>query len=90
MNMSFPFWPIRPEFAAHYMGFLLALAGIVVTVIMMIDCLKRNPEQFAHPISKNAEYDKIIWALAMGISLSFYFIGTIVYFFVVFMAKKED
>ncbi len=90
MNISFPFWPVRPEFAMQYLVGMLALVGIVFTVIMLIDCLKRKPEQFAHPLSTNAAYDKIIWALAMVFSLSFYFVGTIVYFFVVFLGKKEE
>lgn len=89
METSFPFWPVRPEFAVHFVGGLLAFAGLVFTIFMLIDCLKRTSDQFAHPISKNAEYDKVIWAVVMVASLMFYFIGTIVYFFVVYMAKKE-
>ncbi|MBL7214489.1 MAG: PLDc N-terminal domain-containing protein [Phycisphaerae bacterium] len=90
LNMSFPFWPMRPIFEIRYLTGLLAVAGVVFTVIMLIDCLKREPEQFAHPISTAGKYDKIIWALAMAISLSLYFIGTIVYFFVVYLGKKDS
>ncbi len=90
LNISFPFWPLRPVFEIHYLTGLLAIAGVVFTVIMLIDCLKREPQQFAHPISEGGKYDKIIWAVAMAVSLSLYFIGTIVYFFVVFLGKKDD
>jgi len=90
LNMSFPFWPMRPVFALDGLVSILALAGIVCTVIMLVDCLKREPNQFAHPISAEGKYDKIIWALAMALSLSLYFLGTIVYFFVVYRDKKES
>jgi len=86
---NFPFWPMRPMFGLQYLAGLLAIVGVVITVVMLIDCLKREPEEFAHPISKGAQYDKVIWAIAMALSLSLYFIGTIVYFFVVYIAKKE-
>lgn len=90
LNMSFPFWPMRPVFAVEGLISLLGLVGVVFMVIMLIDCLKRNPEQFAHPISTAGKYDKIIWALAMVLSLSLYFVGTIVYFFVVYRDKSES
>ena len=90
LNAAFPFWPLRPVFEIHYLAGLLALAGVVFTIFMLVDCLKRQPHQFAHPISEEGRYDKIIWAVAMAVSLSLYFIGTIVYFFVVFLGKKED
>ena len=90
LNMSFPFWPVQPVFAFESLAGLLAMAGVVITVIMLIDCLKREPEQFPHPISTEGKYDKVIWALAMVLSLSLYFIGTIVYFFVVHRGKKDS
>ena len=69
---------------------MLAIIGIVFTVIMLIDCLKRKPEEFAHPISKDGQHDKVIWAVAMALSLSLYFVGPVVYFFVVYLAKKDS
>ena len=90
LNMSFPFWPMRPVFGFEGVVSLLALVGVVCTVIMLIDCLKREPKQFSNPISPEGKYDKIIWALAMALSLSLYFLGTIVYFFVVYRSKDES
>ena len=86
---TFPFWPMQPFFDIHFVTGLVAIAGVVFTVIMLIDCLKREPNEFAHPISRNGEYDKVIWAVAMMLSLSLYFIGTFVYLFIVFLGKKE-
>lgn len=90
MHMSFPFWPLRPHVAFNYLSGLLILAGIVFTIFMLIDCLKRRPDQFPHPLSEGGRYDKIIWAVAMALSLSLYFVGPIVYFFVVFLGKKDE
>jgi hypothetical protein len=87
---NFPFWPMRPMFGIQYLTGLLAIVGVVFTVIMLIDCLKREPGEFAHPISKGGQHDKVIWAVAMVLSLSLYFVGPIVYFFVVYMAKKDS
>ena len=90
LNITFPFWPLRPMLEVQYLTGLLAIVGVVFTVIMLIDCLKREPGEFVHPISTGGRYDKVIWAIAMALSLSFYFIGTIVYFFVVYIAKKNS
>lgn len=90
LSNTFPFWPMRPIFDIHFVTGFFAIAGVVFTVIMLIDCLKREPHEFAHPISKNAEHDKVIWAVAMVLSLSLYFIGTFVYLFIVFLGKKDD
>lgn len=89
-SFTFPFWPMRPMFEIHYLTGLLAIVGIVFTVFMLVDCLKRRTDQFAHPISDGGKYDKIIWAVAMSLSLSLYFIGTVVYFFVVYLGKKDE
>jgi len=67
----------------------IAIAGIIFTIVMLIDCLKRKKTDFPHPITNNADYDKIIWAAAIVISLWYYFLGTIVYFFVVKKAKPK-
>jgi len=86
----FPFWPVRPFFFGFeaFWG-ILAIAGIVFSVIMLIDCLKRPASKFYNPLTKEGEYDKLIWALGIVLSLSFYFIGMIAYFFVVYRAKPE-
>lgn len=89
LSINFPFWPLRPMFEIQYLTGLIAIVGVVFTVIMLIDCLKREPDEFVHPISKGGQYDKVIWAVAMALSLSLYFIGTIVYFFVVYIARKK-
>ena len=86
----FPFWPIRPIFGIHAMWNILAVAGVIFTLIMLIDCLKRPASKFYNPLTKNGEYDKLIWAAAIALSLNFYFLGTIVYFFVIKIAKPED
>ncbi len=86
----FPFWPIRPIFGIHAMWNILAVAGVIFTLIMLIDCLKRPASKFYHPLTKEGEYDKLIWAAAIALSLNFYFLGTIVYFFVIKTAKPED
>jgi prolipoprotein diacylglyceryltransferase len=79
----FPCWPIKPIFG------LLAIAGIIFSIVMIIDCLKRPAPKFYCPITKEAEYDKLIWAAGILLSLQFYFVGAIVYFFVVKRAKPD-
>jgi len=86
----FPFWPIRPFFGIHAMWGILAVAGVIFSLIMLIDCIKRPASKFYNPLTKEGEYDKLIWAAAIALSLSFYFLGAIVYFFVIKRAKPED
>ena len=86
----FPWWPIRPVFGAHVFWGLLAIAAVVFSIVMLIDCLKRPASKFAYPLTKNGEYDKLIWAAAILLSLSFYCAGAIVYFFVVKIARPES
>ncbi len=86
----FPFWPIRPIFGIHAMWGILAVAGVIFSLIMLIDCLKRPTSKFYNPLTKDGEYDKLIWAAAIALSLSFYCLGAIVYFFVIKIAKPED
>ncbi len=70
---------------------ILAVAGVVLSLVMLIDCLKRPAGKFPNPLTKNGEYDKLIWAGAIVLSLWFYFLGAIAYFFVVMQAKaKKD
>lgn len=87
---NFPFWPMEPICRINSITGIIGLAGIIFTLIMLIDCLKRKPSQFTYPLSKDGEYDKLIWALGILFSLSFYFIGSIVYFFIVKKAKPES
>ena len=90
-NCGFPFWPMGRFFEAsgEILAGLLAIGGIIFTVIMLIDCLKRPASKFAYPLTKGGKSDRLIWSIAMVVSLWFYFIGTIVYFFVVKQAKAE-
>jgi len=87
---KFPYWPIRPLWGAGVFVTTLAIAGVVFTIVMLIDCLKRPASKFAYPLTKNGEYDKLIWGVVILLSLSFYFVGAIVYFFVVKRAKPES
>jgi len=86
----FPFWPLRPLFGFEAMWGVLAILGVIFSVIMLIDCLKRPRSKFYQPLTKEGEYDKLIWAAAILLSLSFYFVGAIVYFFVIKRAKPES
>ncbi len=86
----FPFWPIRPLFGFEAMWGVLAILGVIFSVIMLIDCLKRPTSKFYQPLTKEGEYDKLIWAAAILLSLGFYFVGAIVYFFVIKRAKPES
>ena len=86
----FPFWPIRPLFGFEAMWGVLAILGVIFSIIMLIDCLKRPTSKFYQPLTKEGEYDKLIWAAAILLSLSFYFVGAIVYFFVINRAKPES
>jgi hypothetical protein len=57
---------------------------------MLIDCLKRPVSKFYHPLTKEGQYDRLIWAAAIVLSLSFYFVGAIAYYFVIKKAKPES
>ena len=85
----FPFWQMAPLFGAGALAVLLGIAGIVFSIVMLIDCLKRPASKFYYPLTKGAEYDRLIWAGAILLSLGFYFIGAIVYFVVVKRAKPQ-
>ena len=86
----FPCWPMGPIVGAGALAVLLAIAGVIFSIVMLIDCLKRPASKFYHPLTKNGEYDRLIWALGIVLSLWVYFLGAIVYFFVVKRAKPED
>ncbi len=87
---SIQYWPLAPLFGCRVLGSILAILGLIFTVVMLIDCLKRPTSKFYSPLTKNGEYDKLIWAGAIIASLWLYFLGTIVYFFVVRRAKPTE
>jgi hypothetical protein len=84
-----PWWPMGPFVGAGVLLVLLAIAGFIFSLVMLVDCLKRPTSGFAHPLTKNGEYDKLIWAAAIVASFWLYFIGAIVYFFVVRRAESQ-
>ncbi|MBA7610010.1 hypothetical protein ES703_17213 [subsurface metagenome] len=86
----FPWWPMSPAFGAGVLLGILVIAGAVFSLVMLIDCLKRPASKFLNPLTKNGEYDKLIWAGAIVASFWFYFLGAIVYFFIVMKAKPES
>jgi len=85
-----PYWPMAPLLGAGMLVVMLAIAGVIFSLVMIIDCLKRPASKFYHPLTKQGQYDKLIWAVAIVLSLWFYFLGAIVYLFVVKTAKPED
>ncbi len=89
MMYRFPWWPFEPFWGAKVFLVLLVIAGVIFTIAMLIDCLKRPASKFVYPLTKNGEYDRLIWAAAIFLSLGFYFAGAIVYFFVVNKAKPD-
>ena len=88
-----PLWPVWPIFGGSVLAafaVLIAIAGLVFSILMLIDCLKRPLSEFYRPLTKGAEYDRLVWAAAIVLSLWFYFLGAIVYFVVVKKGKPED
>ncbi len=86
----FPCGPFAPIVGGGVLLVLLGIAGSIFSIVMLIDCLKRPASKFYHPLTKEAQYDKLIWAAAILLSISFYFVGAIVYFFVIKKAQPED
>ena len=89
-TFRFPCWPGWPFFNVTTMIGFLAVAGTIFSIVMLIDCLKRKPSDFKNPLTKNGEYDKLIWALGIVLTFSVYFTGAIVYFFVVMRARPKE
>lgn len=85
--LGFPFWPLGPILPVKILLVTLAVTGMIFSIVMLTDCLKRKASEFPNAITKNAEYDKLIWAVGIIISLWFYFLGAILYFFVVKKSK---
>jgi len=82
-------WPLGSVVAGGVILGILAIAGVVLSLVVLIDCLKRPARKFPYPLTKNGEYDRLIWAGAIVLSLGFYFLGAIVYFFVVMRDKAK-
>jgi len=89
VTCRFPCWPMEPVFGGGVLVGLLAIAGVIFSLVMLIDCLKRPSSEFHNPLTKDSEYDRLIWTAAIVASLWFYFLGAIVYFFVIKRAKPE-
>jgi hypothetical protein len=84
------FWPLGPIVSGRIILGALAVAGVIFSLVMLIDCLKKPAKKFPNPLTKNGEYDRLIWAAAIILSLWFYFLGAIVYFFVVKQGKSKE
>ena len=82
-----PWWPLGPVAGAAVLLVLLAIAGGIFSLIMLIDCLKRPASGFSNPLTKAGQHDKLIWAAAIVASFWFYYVGAIVYYFVVKRTK---
>lgn len=83
-----PFFHGNPLIDINGIGDLIAIIGVVFSIIMLIDCLKRRPENFVNALTPDAKYDKLIWSLAILLTFDVFFAGAIVYFFVVKSEKK--
>ena len=83
-------WPMGPVEGMGRLAGMVAIGGVIFSIIMLIDCLKRKPSDFVNPLTKSGEYDKLIWAGAIVGSLWIYFLGAIVYFFIVKKAKRDE
>lgn len=62
---------------------LLYIVGFVFSIIMLIDCLKREHSSFKNTFTKDGEYDKIIWTIFIIVSMWLFHLGAILYFFIV-------
>jgi hypothetical protein len=87
---TIPWWPLSPVLGWGILSGLLAVAGFIFSIVMLIDCLKRNASDFKNPITEEGKYDKMIWAAAIVLSFWCYFVGAIVYLFVVKTARPKS
>ncbi|HUW19795.1 MAG TPA: hypothetical protein VMW16_10885 [Sedimentisphaerales bacterium] len=85
----YPCWPLRSFWGVESVVAVLAVAGVIFSLVMLVDCLKRPRAKFYNPITTDGEYDKLIWVIAIVASFWFYFLGAIIYFFVVMKGKPE-
>lgn len=67
---------------------LVGIAGFVFSVWMFIDCLKREHSAFKNTFTKDGEFDKIIWAVIIFAGMSFFYLGAILYYFLVKKSTK--
>ena len=68
---------------------LFYVGGFVFSIIMFIDCLRREHSSFKNTFTKDGEYDKIIWALLILVGMSIFHLGAILYFFIVRKGEKN-
>lgn len=88
--LTFHCWPMPPPvLRCRALAGVIIVAGVVFSLVMLIDRLKRRPDQFPHPLTSNGQYDKLIWATAIIVSFWLYFLGPIVYYFVVRKARTK-
>lgn len=87
---NYAFMPFGAVLGFRILIGLLGIAGIIFSLVMLIDCLKRTNSEFYYPIIRNGEYDRLIWAIAIVLSLWFFFIGAIAYYFVVKTAGSKQ
>jgi hypothetical protein len=69
---------------------IFTVAGVIFSVVMLIDCLMRTASDFENPLTEGGKYDKLIWAGAILISLRFFFVGAIVYLLVVKVGRSKS
>lgn len=68
----------------------LYVVGIVFSIIMLVDCLKREHTDFKTTFTKNREYDKIMWTIFIIVGVFLYHLGAILYFFLVKKSLKQN
>ena len=86
---NIPWWPLSSAFCSVLSG-LFTVAGVIFSVLMLIDCLKRTASDFKNPLTEGGKYDRLIWAGAILISMRFFFVGAIVYLFVVKTTRPKS
>ena len=61
---------------------ILLLVGWIFSFFMLLDCMRRPPD-FNFRLTKSGEYDKILWALFIAFTFS-YFLGAVSYWFLIY------
>ena len=49
---GFPFWPVEPVIGLDRVGGIIALVGVIFSIVMLVDCLKRPAADFFNPLSE--------------------------------------
>lgn len=75
MQIQFQIFPV-----AAAVLFVIWLIGVIFSIAMLNDCLKRKPTDFKTVFTDSREFDKVIWASFIVVSPLFFFIGSIGYF----------